>query len=139
MHPKEMFKNGTFNWNEYRPLFFDAFHRSISAYASAGIDLIVEHIIEQRSWAHQLADLLTDHDVFTVAAHCPMDELERREKERGNRNIGESQFHMKTYELGIPDIEIDTTNPVQDCADEVINAWQLREIPSHFSTKWRLI
>ena len=139
MHPKLKFDNGTYNWSEIRPNFFDAFHRSISAFADAGINLIVEHIIEERAWAHQLAELLSVHDVFVVATRCPVVELEKREISRGDRQIGEAQFHMKTYEFSVSDLEIDTTRPINECCTEIIDEWRKRKYPCEFSSKWKSI
>ena len=50
----------------WREAFFDGFHRSIPSFASVGLNLIVEHIVEKASWAQQLATLLKDFDVFWV-------------------------------------------------------------------------
>ena len=47
-----------------REQFFDGFHRSIAAFAGAGLDLLVEHIVEKDSWAIDLAGLLSPFDVF---------------------------------------------------------------------------
>lgn len=54
-----------------REMFFDGFHRSIPAMASAGLDLLVEHIVEEQKWADDLAALLAGLDVFWVGVHAP--------------------------------------------------------------------
>ncbi len=75
-----------------RSAFFEGFHRSIVAFAGAGIDLVVEHIVEEQRWADELAELLAGFDVFWVGVHAPMEEVERREALRGDREAGEGGF-----------------------------------------------
>ncbi len=93
---------------KWRQAFFDGFHRSIPAFASAGIDLLVEHIVEERSWADDLSTLLSPFDVFWVGVHAPITEIERRERLRGDRQIGEGLYHMKTHGFCRYDVEVDT-------------------------------
>ena len=38
----------------WRETFFEGFHRSIPTFASVGLDLVVEHILEEEHWAEQL-------------------------------------------------------------------------------------
>ncbi len=63
----------------WRETFFDGFHRSIPAFASVGLDLLVEHLVEEKHWGEQLEVLLAPFDVFWVAVHAPVAEIERRE------------------------------------------------------------
>jgi chloramphenicol 3-O phosphotransferase len=109
-----------------RSRFFDGFHRSIAAFASAGNDLIVEHIIEERSWADQLNNLFTRLDVLWVGVHAPIEEIERREKERGNRYIGEARYHLKTHNYCRYDLEVDTTRPLDALVAIIIEEWEKR-------------
>jgi chloramphenicol 3-O phosphotransferase len=67
---------------------FSGFHRSIAAFAEAGLDLIVEYIVEQASWADELGALLRPFDTFWVGVHWPIYVLERRERLRGDRALG---------------------------------------------------
>jgi len=68
-----------------------------------------------------------------VGVFCPLEELRRREKERGNREIGlaESQlddmFPQDKY-----DITVDTfTNTAEECADKII---ELLSYPDKFTS-----
>lgn len=110
-----------------RERFFDGFHRSIPAFAAAGNDLIVEHIVETQSWADQLATLIGHLDVFWVGVHAPLAVLEQRERDRGNRSVGESAYHLKTHSFCRYDIEVDTTTGrIEEIAEIVANAWRTR-------------
>lgn len=130
--PRRRDSTGPFAWSEQlRPLFFDGFHRCVPAMASAGNNLIVDHIIEYRSWRLQLEDLLAGFDVFLVAVHCDGDELDRRERLRGNRRPGEGRSHVeenRIHQIGSYDLEVDTTAGVdRDVARDVVRSWKGRQ------------
>ena len=125
-------------WTEVRPRFFSGFHRSIASFASAGNDLIVDHLIEFASWRDELRQLLTGLDVFLVGVHCSLEELERREVARGDRRIGEAREHVvddKIHQLGPYDFEVNSTaRTPESLADEVVAAWLHRKAPSALFT-----
>ncbi|MFF0343548.1 chloramphenicol phosphotransferase CPT family protein [Kribbella sp. NPDC004875] len=85
------------------------FHRAVAGMASAGNDVVVDHIMGER-W--RLADCLTVFDglpVYFVGINCSLPELERRERERGNRTIGRAalQFPL-VHQHGVYDVEVDS-------------------------------
>lgn len=114
---------------EHREMFFRGFHRSIPAFASVGLDLLIEHIVEEQIWAEELQELLAPFDVFWVGVHAPVDEIERRERSRGDRQIGEGLFHLKTHTFCRYDVEVDTTQPLQRNVATIVAAWQERHKP----------
>lgn len=109
-----------------REKFFDAFHRSIPAMAFAGLDLLVEHIVEEQRWADDLAILLARLDVFWVGVHAPMDVISAREVKRGDRAIGEAAYHLRTHSFCRYSFEVDTTRPTDELAAEIATAWNTR-------------
>ncbi len=109
-----------------RETFFDAFHRSIPAMAAAGLDLLVEHIVEEPSWADDLAALLAGFDVFWVGVHAPAEVITDREVARGNCVIGEAAYHLKTHGFCRYDLEVDTTHPLEDITSRIVTAWHER-------------
>jgi chloramphenicol 3-O phosphotransferase len=96
------------------------------AFAHAGNNLIVEHIVEEQSWADDLGALLRPFDVFWIGLHAPWEELMRRERERKDRTIGEACFHLKTHLYTHYDIEIQSTRPLVESVPEVVQAWNNR-------------
>jgi chloramphenicol 3-O phosphotransferase len=132
--PRERITSGEFPWRDYRPQFFDGFHRCLPALADAGNNLIVEHIIEAEAWMDRLLGLLSHIDVFFVGVHCPLAELERRELERGNRRIGEARIDFETTHtfVGSYDFEIQTTLPIGENVRALMAAWKIRQRPSAF-------
>ena len=109
-----------------RDLFFQGFHRSIAAFAGVGLDLLVEHIVEEPSWADDLHDLLAPFDTFWVAVHAPLAELQRREKLRDDRTLGEAAFHRKTHSFCKYDLQVDSTQPLHDNVEAIVGAWKIR-------------
>ena len=120
---RPMDKEVSYRW---RQAFFDSFHRSIPAFASVGIDLLVEHIVEEQSWADDLKVLLAPFDVFWVGVHAPTAEIERRENLRGNRHIGEGLHHLKPRSFCQHNIEIDSMQPLNENVATIVAAWNHR-------------
>jgi chloramphenicol 3-O phosphotransferase len=138
MLPERRDADGPFAWwTGLRPPFFHGFHRCIPAFALTGNDLVVEHIIELAAWRDELAELLRGLDVFLVGVHCDLDTLDRRERERGDRRIGEGRAHVEVdgiHTFGPYDHEIDTTDRAPEAAAaDVIAAWRRRSRPGVLS------
>ena len=131
--PMARIRNGELNWALMRPAVFDGFHRCLPAFAKAGNNLIVDHIIEQEQWMADLVQLLAPFDVFFVGVHCPLPELERRERHRGDRSIGDahSDFHA-VHRFTEYDLDIDSTQPTEGNVARLITAWQSRSRPTAF-------
>lgn len=122
--PTVRIANGEFPWRKLRDGFFDGFHRSVAAFADAGNDIILEHILDTPGWRDQLATLLAPHDVLFVGLHCPVDELNRREQERGNRQIGSAEADHHAIHRGLRyDLELDGTREPDANAGRILSAW----------------
>lgn len=133
MVPMERFRRGDFRWKDYRARFFDGFHRSLVAYASAGNDLLLEHILEEPGWASALALMLEPFDVFFVGLHCELDELVRRETLRADRPVGSAADDFyRIHEGQRYDLELRSGVAVEENAAQLISAWVSRRAPSVF-------
>jgi chloramphenicol 3-O phosphotransferase len=88
--PLEQMRNGTFSWELMRPSVFRGLHQCLPALATAGNNIIFDHIIETKVWRYHLISLISEIDVFFVGLHCSLAELERRELQRGDRRKGEA-------------------------------------------------
>jgi len=131
--PTARIRSKEFDWRALREPFFIGFERSLVAYAEAGNDLIVEHIMESEGWMKRLAMTLAGLDVFFVGVHCPLEELERREVVRGDRPLGDARrdFH-RIHSYCSYDFEVDGMAEARVNADKAIAAWHDRERPSAF-------
>lgn len=131
--PMERVRSGEIDWSAMRPAVFDGFHRCLPVLAEAGNNLIVDHIIENEMWMSDLVKLLAGLDVFFVGVHCPLPELERRERERGNRRVGEARTdYQVVHGFAEYDLEIDSTQPCQINVNTLIDAWESRQPSSAF-------
>jgi chloramphenicol 3-O phosphotransferase len=72
--------------------------------------------------------LLSPFDVFWVGVHAPVAEIERRERLRGNRQIGEGVYHLKTHNFCRYDVEVDTMKPLEQNVETILDAWRSRSI-----------
>ena len=126
-------RNGELDWPRMRPAVFDGFHRCLPAFAKAGNNLIVDHIIEQEQGLADLVRLLAPFDVFFVGVHCPLPELERRARHRGDRRPGEARRDFHTvHRFTEYDLAIDATQPIEDNVARLIAAWKARSRPTAF-------
>ncbi|HEV7257876.1 MAG TPA: AAA family ATPase [Bosea sp. (in: a-proteobacteria)] len=133
--PSARIAQGDFRWSEMRASFFDGFHRSLAAYASAGNNLIVEHILDTAGWLDDLVTLLAPFEVFFVGLHCPLPELVRREQARGDRRIGSAEQDHKTIHRGQRyDLELQSDQDVAENVARLITAWRARSSASIFSS-----
>ncbi len=121
-------------WAQTRRRFFSGFHRCLPALASAGNQLLVDHLLESPDWREEVASLLSGYDVFFVGVHCELAELERREALRGDRIPGEARSHLeedRVHDFGPYDLEVDTTiEAPEEVAQRVITGWKGRRPPS---------
>jgi chloramphenicol 3-O phosphotransferase len=133
--PLNRIRSGEFDWKSMREAFFEGFHLSLPAYASAGNSLIVEHIIETQGWMARLVQLLMPYDVFFVAVHCNLTELERREALRGDRPRGSAHRDFETiHRYARYDLEIDGTDSCDLNVERLIAAWRARPSASTFQS-----
>lgn len=129
--PMEGMRNGTFSWDSMRNSVFTGIHQCLPALATAGNNLIFDHIIETKSWLHHLVSLIADLDVFFVGLHCSLPELERREIQRGDRRKGEAEQDLLTvHRITSYDLELDSENPLEENVALLIRAWKERKRPS---------
>lgn len=131
--PMDRFRSDEFAWLDARQVIFDGFHASLAAYADAGNDLILEHILDTEGWLEMLCDLLANHDVFFVAVHCPLEMLIEREKRRGDRPTGGAKRDFETIHVGkLYDLELDTGDGVDANIDRLLAAWRSAKRSSSF-------
>lgn len=102
------------------------FHRSIAGMASAGNKVIVDHVLLLPDWLHECSELLSGYSVLMVGVMCPLEELERREKQRDARRQGfaRGQFGLvhkdRTYDL---EVHTDRLTP-DECAELILEHYR---------------
>lgn len=127
------FQSGEFAWADTRQAFFEGFHASLAAYANAGNNLILEHILDTTGWLELLCNLLERHDVFFVAVYCSLELLIEREKNRGDRSVGSAKCDFETIHVGkLYDLELDGGDGVDANVDRLLAAWRSAQRASSF-------
>lgn len=108
------------------------YHRTVAALASAGNDVIMDYPLSE-PW--RLADLLVvldGYDVTLVDVVCTPDELERRERSRGDRPQGLS-ISQGVYVHGERDLTVDTTAASPEkCAETIVSRLDTLPRPKAF-------
>jgi len=129
--PSEQIQSGKFSWDQMRPSVFRGVHQCLPALATAGNNVIFDHIIETKAWLYELVVLLSELDVFFVGMHCSLPELERREIQRGDRRRGEARQDFQTvHRIPTYDLEINSEHPLEENVALVIRAWKEHQRPS---------
>jgi chloramphenicol 3-O phosphotransferase len=75
-------------------------NRSIAVMSEEGNNLIVDHVLVDSAWLSQLLALLRERYVLFVGLHCPLGELERRERERDVRRQGFARQQFENIHKG---------------------------------------
>lgn len=97
-------------------------HTTIKALSAMGHQVIVDHVLFSKALQEECKRILEGCPVIWVGVYCPLHELERREKERGDRKIGlaKSQYEIVhesvEYDCQVSTYEMDP----QQCAEHVM-------------------
>jgi chloramphenicol 3-O phosphotransferase len=104
-------------------------NRSIAVMSEEHNNLIVDHVLVDKSWLDQCLQLLGDRYVLFVGLSCPLDELERRERERDSRRQGFARAQIENIHQGkIYDVELDThILSVGECVERVLEFYNSKQ------------
>jgi chloramphenicol 3-O phosphotransferase len=110
-------------------------HRACAGLAAAGNNLIIDDVLMEHEHLGDYLAVLADFEVYFVGVHCSLDVLEQRERERGDRCIGQARGQIDLIHQGtIYDIELDTTSTsTQDCAQKIFQRLENGPAPTAFS------
>ena len=117
------YKNGDFSV-QYK--FASKFFHVVKLYSDLGFDLIVPYMFFKDSdtlW--EFKELLHGYPILVVNVSCPVEELQRREAERGNRQPGSAQAQLELLETDFDNsLRVDNFAKSNDeCADEIIKCF----------------
>uniref|UniRef100_UPI000711262D phosphotransferase-like protein n=1 Tax=Pseudovibrio sp. POLY-S9 TaxID=1576596 RepID=UPI000711262D len=109
---------------------------ALAAYAHAGNNLIVEHILDNPDWLPELKELFQPFDVYFVGLHCDLEALKQREIARGDRPIGsaEQDFHSVHVDR-VYDLEIRNTASTEHNVTAILEGWRSGIRKSEFATR----
>ena len=103
------------------PELVHCFQSSVAAQAHAGMNVILDHVLENPAWLDDCLCLFSGIEVLFVAVKCPLAELERREGERGDRHIGLARYqYERVHAHRVYDLELDTSIlSVEQCVEAI--------------------
>ena len=89
---------------------FDGMYAAVAALARAGTHVVVDDVIHDARVLARAAERLRGLRALFVGVRCTLEELERRERERGDRTPGEARlFEAAVHAHGAYDLELDTS------------------------------
>ncbi|MDR3646871.1 MAG: AAA family ATPase [Candidatus Babeliales bacterium] len=98
------------NYGEVAQKMMRGIHRTFAAFASSGNNIIIDYILYDPMWLKDLTNVLKDYKVYFIGVHSPLEIIEQREKERGNRLLGHARSHYNTVHKNlIYDLELDSS------------------------------
>ncbi|MBZ5200761.1 AAA family ATPase [Planomicrobium chinense] len=98
------------------------FHRNIAMFSESGIHLVVDQILHDDFTLNDCLAVLKDYPVLFVGVHCPLDEIEKRESQRGDRppGLAKKQLEYVHQQNEQYDLEVDTSKAeIAFCADRI--------------------
>ena len=100
--------------------------RAVAAMAAAGNNLIVDEVLLGEDGSDYAA-LLRPFEVFLVGVFAPLDVLEARERQRGDRLVGLARWQYDRVHKGMRyDLEVDTgTASAMACAELIAQRFRL--------------
>ena len=114
-------------------------HNTIRLFSDMGMNVIADDVFESYEAMEECVGTLHEYPVLFVHVTCPPEELRRRERERGDRGIGqaEDQLPRLSPQDNVYDITVDTFNgSKEDCADRIIKMMDYPEKFKAFETLW---
>ena len=125
MSPGRTEEGGDFATSVALPKLISGMHHSIAALAYAGNNLIVDHVIiegdEPSNWLSECLECVAPFRTIFVGVRCSFDELNRRERSRGDRPLGLAEWQITRMHIDFqPDLEFDTTmSASEECATQI--------------------
>ncbi|HLJ55107.1 MAG TPA: hypothetical protein VKT77_08695 [Chthonomonadaceae bacterium] len=120
----------------FMPGLYAAIPGCFAALALFGNNLIVEDVarpLQLRNYTESFAGC----EVLLVSVRCHLEELERRERERADRQIGRAREQVEqgiVHALDIQDLEVDTARePAEACALTIKRRLDLGARPTAFA------
>ena len=110
------------------------FHRAVAGLAEAGNDVIADHVLSEPWRLLDCLAVMAGYQVVFVGVRCAPGELERRERERGDRTPGMAAAQETlVHAHGLYDVECDTTTASPyDCAVRIRDFLRTGQEPTAF-------
>lgn len=108
------------------------YHRAVAGLASVGNDAIMDYPLSEPWRLNDLLNVLDGYDVTLVDVHCDPDELDRRERARGDRPVGLARS-QNVFRHEDRDLVVDTTHTsAETCASAIADRLAALRPPKAF-------
>jgi chloramphenicol 3-O phosphotransferase len=99
------------------------YYKNVAMFLDRGVNLILDQILHDPITLQNFYETLKSYPILFVGVQCPVEELTRREKLRGDRQIGQANSQLSfVHKQEIYDIEVDTySNSMMECAKEIVD------------------
>lgn len=99
------------------------YYRNVAMFSDRGINVILDQILHDPITLQNFYETLNSYPILLVGVHCPVEELERREQSRGDRQIGQAISQLSfVHQQEIYDVEFNTaTQSITECAREIVD------------------
>jgi chloramphenicol 3-O phosphotransferase len=113
-------------------------HQAIAALARAGNNLVVDHVLLERAWVQECAEVLADLPALFVGVICPLEVVEQRERDRQDRTLGQARAQFeRVHAHGIYDLTVDTSQMSPEACAALIQQHIHPDAPSAaFARLW---
>lgn len=97
-------------------------HHSIKAMLDCGNSVIADHVLIEKNWVSELAELFHDQNAYFIGVHCPLDVVVQRELDRKDRTLGSARVqHPIVHQWAKYDFTIDSsTMTPEEGADRIL-------------------
>lgn len=109
-------------------------HHSIKTMINSGNLVIADHVLIEKNWVTELAELFHDQSAYFFGIHCPLEVLEKREEDRKDRTLGSARVQFPlVHQWCEYDLSIDSsiTSP-EKSADMIIEFIKNKKTPTGF-------
>jgi chloramphenicol 3-O phosphotransferase len=101
---------------------FSGMHHAIAAAAHQGNNIVADHVLVEKAWVDECAELFADMNAYLIGIQCPLEVLDQRERARQDRTLGQARIQYAViHKYTCYDLELDTSilSPEQ-CAQKII-------------------
>ncbi len=108
------------------------FYRTVAMFSDKGVNLIVDDVLHTPEVERDCLQVLAGYPVLYVGVHCPLEELERRERERGDRDIGQARAQLEhVHKYDVYDVEVNSVLDGLDVAvQKIVDALRKADFPT---------
>ena len=97
-------------------------HHSIKSMIVRGNLVIADHVLIEKDWVAELAELFHDQNAYFIGVHCPLEVVVQRELDRKDRTLGSAQVqHPIVHKYAQYDFSIDSSKMTpEEGADRIL-------------------